>query len=108
MEKIKDPLHGVTLEMMLNFLVKHRGWEAMAERVEVRCFQHDPSIKSSLHFLRRTPWARQKVETLYLKTVREETRKNLNKSQEGASLDKCDGPDAQEKGVDDGGRKSRG
>ena len=67
--KDKDPMHGVTLEMMLNELVAHYGWEKMGEIINIRCFTHDPSIKSSLYFLRRTPWAREKVETLYAKKV---------------------------------------
>jgi uncharacterized protein (DUF2132 family) len=73
----KDPLHGVTLEMMLNQLVKHHGWEKMGEIIKIRCFTHDPSIKSSLQFLRKTPWARTKVEELYLKY----NRTVLNKTQ---------------------------
>jgi uncharacterized protein (DUF2132 family) len=60
-----DPLHGVTLEQMLNRLVDHLGWEELGSAVPVRCFNQDPSIASSLKFLRRTPWARQKVEALY-------------------------------------------
>lgn len=63
----KDPLHGVTLEMMLNRLVEHYGWEKMGQIIKIRCFHNDPSIKSSLQFLRRIPWARAKVEELYLK-----------------------------------------
>lgn len=66
----KDPLHGKTLETILNYLVEHMGWEQMAEFVDIRCFKSDPSIKSSLVFLRKTPWARKKVEDLYLKIVR--------------------------------------
>lgn len=62
----KDPLHGVTLEMMLTRLVEKYGWEEMARRIRINCFAKDPSIKSSLTFLRRTPWARKKAETLYL------------------------------------------
>jgi uncharacterized protein (DUF2132 family) len=61
----KDPLHGVTLEMILTQLVDHYGWVEMGRRIEIRCFNFDPSIKSSLQFLRRTPWARAKVEELY-------------------------------------------
>lgn len=61
-----DPLHGVTLEMMLVQLVAHYGWEVMGQHINIRCFTHDPSVKSSLQFLRRTPWARAKVEALYL------------------------------------------
>ncbi len=63
--KHKDPLHGVTLEMVLNRLVEKYGWEEMARRIRINCFAKDPSIKSSLTFLRRTPWARKKVEALY-------------------------------------------
>jgi len=63
----KDPLHGVTLEMMLNQLVEYHGWEKMGKIIDIRCFNNDPSIKSSLQFLRRTPWARTKVEELYVK-----------------------------------------
>lgn len=62
-----DPLHSVTLEMILTRLVEHHGWEKMGRIIRIRCFNHDPSIKSSLQFLRRTPWARKKVEALYLK-----------------------------------------
>jgi uncharacterized protein (DUF2132 family) len=60
-----DPLHGVTLEMMLNQLVEYYGWDVMAEQVRIRCFHFEPSVKSSLAFLRKTPWARKEVETLY-------------------------------------------
>ncbi len=60
-----DPLHGVTLEMILTQLVAHYGWAELGRRIEIRCFNFDPSIKSSLPFLRRTPWARAKVEELY-------------------------------------------
>jgi uncharacterized protein (DUF2132 family) len=63
--KPKDPLHGVTLEMILTQLVAHYGWAELGRRIEIRCFNFDPSIKSSLQFLRRTPWARAKVEELY-------------------------------------------
>ena len=66
----KDPLHGVTLEMILTWLVGHLGWEEMGRRVDIRCFNYDPSIKSSLAFLRRTPWARKKVERLYLRNFK--------------------------------------
>ncbi|MBF0483828.1 MAG: DUF2132 domain-containing protein [Candidatus Omnitrophica bacterium] len=63
-----DFLHGVTLEMILNQLVEKYGWEKLAQRIKINCFSKDPSIKSSLTFLRRTPWARAKVENLYLET----------------------------------------
>lgn len=62
----KNPLHGLTLEMMLNELVRSYGWDALGQHIEIRCFTHDPSIASSLKFLRRTPWARERVEALYL------------------------------------------
>jgi uncharacterized protein (DUF2132 family) len=63
-----NPLHGITLERMLNHLVEHYGWDGLASRIRIQCFINDPSIKSSLKFLRRTPWARAKVESLYLET----------------------------------------
>ncbi|WP_053239140.1 VF530 family DNA-binding protein [Sandaracinus amylolyticus] len=65
-ERPRDPLHGVTLAMMLERLVDELGWDAMGRAVDIRCFTHEPSIASSLKFLRRTPWARAKVEALYL------------------------------------------
>ena len=61
----KDPLEGKTLEMILNELVAHYGWKEMGRRVRINCFRSDPSIASSLKFLRRTPWARAEVEELY-------------------------------------------
>jgi len=64
---IRPALEGVTLEAMVTKLAERIGWEAMAAAVPIRCFTHDPSIKSSLKFLRRTPWARARVEELYLK-----------------------------------------
>jgi uncharacterized protein (DUF2132 family) len=70
-----DPLHGVTLEMILTQLVEHYGWEEMGKTVRIKCFTNDPSIKSSLQFLRRTPWARSKVEALYLRYKRESAKK---------------------------------
>ena len=63
----KDPLHGVTLERLLTELVEHLGWEELGERIDIRCFRYEPSIKSSLVFLRKTPWARAKVEELYVR-----------------------------------------
>lgn len=63
----RDPLHGITLEKMLVELVEKIGWEAMGRAVDIRCFTHEPSVPSSLKFLRRTPWAREKVEALYLR-----------------------------------------
>jgi uncharacterized protein (DUF2132 family) len=69
-----DPLHGVTLERMLNELVEHFGWAAMGERIPIRCFTSDPSVSSSLKFLRKTPWARGKVEEMYLGMLRKRAR----------------------------------
>ncbi|HVU34714.1 MAG TPA: VF530 family protein [Opitutaceae bacterium] len=66
----KDPLHGVTLEKLLTELVAEFGWEELARRIDIRCFRFDPSIKSSLVFLRKTPWARTKVEQLYIASRR--------------------------------------
>ncbi|NRH26517.1 VF530 family protein [Pseudomonas sp. MS19] len=66
----KNPLHGVTLEAILNQLVEQFGWDGLAQRIDIRCFKSDPSIKSSLTFLRRTPWAREKVEALYVQQQR--------------------------------------
>jgi len=62
----KDPMHGVTLEMVINHLVHVYGWEKLGQLVKIKCFSNDPSVSSSLKFLRKTPWAREKVETLYL------------------------------------------
>lgn len=64
-----NPLHGITLETIVTALVAHYGWTGLAERIPVNCFSNDPSIKSSLKFLRKTPWARDKVEALYLQTL---------------------------------------
>ncbi|HBR18270.1 MAG TPA: transporter [Deltaproteobacteria bacterium] len=65
-----NPLHGITLETILTRLVEHYGWAEMGRIITIRCFNSDPSIKSSLKFLRKTPWARKKVEDLYLKMKR--------------------------------------
>jgi uncharacterized protein (DUF2132 family) len=64
-----NPLHGMTLEAVVTQLVDHYGWEELGEIIDINCFRNDPSIKSSLKFLRRTPWARSKVEALYIKTL---------------------------------------
>lgn len=68
-EQTNNPLHGKTLEMILNHLVEQHGWEYMCERVRINCFYENPSISSSLKFLRKTPWARKKVEDLYLESI---------------------------------------
>lgn len=64
-----NPLHGITLEMMLNRLVERYGWDGLSKRIPIRCFSYNPSLKSSLKFLRRNPWAREKVEALYLSSL---------------------------------------
>jgi len=69
-----NPLHGITLEVILTQLVAHFGWPELGAQVNIRCFTTDPSIGSSLKFLRRTPWAREKVESLYLFMLREQKR----------------------------------
>jgi uncharacterized protein (DUF2132 family) len=74
MEQQKNnPLHGKTLEIILNFLVDKYGWEELGEQIAINCFRFDPSIKSSLTFLRKTPWARKKVEDLYVDTITHST-----------------------------------
>ncbi len=78
----RDPLHGVTLEAMVTALAAHFGWAGLGERVPVRCFVVDPSVASSLKFLRRTPWARAKVESLYLFMLREQRRGAPGRSDE--------------------------
>ncbi|MFZ2306202.1 MAG: VF530 family protein [Rhodoferax sp.] len=70
----RNPLHGKTLEAIVTELAAHYGWEDLGQRIPVRCFTHDPSVASSLKFLRKTPWAREKVEGLYLFMLREARR----------------------------------
>ncbi len=67
--QLNNPLHGVTLETILTQLVEQYGWAELGKRIPIKCFNENPSIKSSLKFLRQTPWARKKVEDLYLKTI---------------------------------------
>lgn len=74
-----NPLHGITLEMILTRLVEHYGWEEMGRTIDIRCFNLDPSIKSSLNFLRKTPWARKKVEDMYLRLERSLNKKTKYK-----------------------------
>lgn len=69
-EQPNNPLHGKTLEVILNELVAHYGWDELSERIPINCFRSNPSIKSSLTFLRKTPWARTKVEELYVRLLR--------------------------------------
>lgn len=68
-EQPNNPLHGMTLEKILNILVEYYGWDELSNKINIRCFYNNPSIKSSLTFLRKTPWARKKVEDLYLSTI---------------------------------------
>ena len=69
MQKHTDPLHGITLEAILVHLHKQYGWEELSQRIKINCFYENPSIKSSLTFLRKTPWARKKVEDLYVRSM---------------------------------------
>jgi uncharacterized protein (DUF2132 family) len=71
----RNPLHGLTLEAIVSALVAHYGWPGLGERIALRCFTHEPSVNSSLKFLRKTPWAREKVESLYLFMLREQRRR---------------------------------
>jgi uncharacterized protein (DUF2132 family) len=73
-EQARNPLHGKTLEAIVTELSEHFGWANLGERIPVRCFTHDPSVASSLKFLRKTPWAREKVESLYLYMLRAQRR----------------------------------
>lgn len=73
-EQPKNKLHGITLERIVTELVEYFGWEELGVQVRIRCFQEDPSVGSSLKFLRRTPWAREQVESLYLFMGREKAR----------------------------------
>ncbi|MGJ1198939.1 VF530 family DNA-binding protein [Sphingobacterium spiritivorum] len=69
-EQPNNPLHGVRLDTIIEYLVDHfEGWEGLGERIQIRCFNENPSVKSSLTFLRKTPWARQKVEELYVRII---------------------------------------
>ena len=74
-EQPRNPFHGVTLEAIVRALEAHYGWEALARKIPIRCFSHDPSVSSSLKFLRKTPWAREKVESLYLFVLRDQARR---------------------------------
>lgn len=76
MEQKNNPLHGFTLEQILNWLVEHKGWDYMADQVRINCFLKDPTIASSLKFLRRTPWARTRVETIFIYEKQKFDRKN--------------------------------
>ena len=71
-QNTNNPFQGVTLEVIVNYLVKAHGWVTLAQRIPIKCFEINPSVKSSLTFLRRTSWAREKVEDMYLETKRHE------------------------------------
>lgn len=71
-----NPLHGVTLEKVVVSLVDHYGWNELAKKININCFKSDPSVKSSLKFLRKTPWAREKVENLYIATTAQRSKKD--------------------------------
>ena len=74
-KQTNNPLHGITLEMMLKYLHKYYGWDGLYKQVPANCFKTDPSIKSSLTFLRKTPWARQRLETTYIYITRNGVKK---------------------------------
>lgn len=78
-EQPNNPLHGVTLEYILRYLVKYYGWRSLYNKIEIRCFYLDPSIKSSLKFLRQNQWARTQLEEIYLNLLDEQRRKSENK-----------------------------
>ena len=76
-----NPLHGLTLEAIVTALSSHYGWDELGQRIHIRCFVLDPSVASSLKFLRKTPWAREKVESLYLFMLREQRRAGQSQGQ---------------------------
>lgn len=78
-EQLNNPLHGVTLEKMLTELLEKKGWEDLAKKTNFNCFKKDPSVKSALKFLRKTPWAREKIECLYLSTLKKPSPWGLSK-----------------------------
>ncbi|MFA9418507.1 MAG: VF530 family DNA-binding protein [Gammaproteobacteria bacterium] len=75
-EQLNNPLHGLTLAKVVARLVEHYGWDGMAQRVDINCFKSNPSVKSSLKFLRKTQWARDKVEDLYISTFVKQSRRD--------------------------------
>ena len=74
-QQANNPLHGVKLADIIDQLVEYYGWEAMGQQIKIKCFTDDPSVKSSLKFLRKTPWARDKVEQLYLTMLKQQRKK---------------------------------
>ena len=87
LKQAKNPLHGITLEVIVTALVAHVGWDELAQRIPVNCFTHDPSIKSSLKFLRKTPWARDKVENLYAFMLRDLMLKDTARASNSAIIE---------------------
>jgi uncharacterized protein (DUF2132 family) len=81
---MNDPLHGITLKALLEALVERHGWEELGRQVPIQCFRNDPSLSSSLKFLRKTPWARAKVERLYLRDLRQAERKRQRNQRRAA------------------------
>ena len=79
-QQTNNPLHGKTLEHIVNSLVEHYGWKDLGKRINIRCFNNDPSVKSSLKFLRKTPWARTEVEELYIEIQKTHNWKKLQKA----------------------------
>ena len=75
-QQANNPLHGVTLEQIVNSLVDHYGWDELGKRIDIRCFTSNPSVQSSLKFLRKTPWARKKVENLFVARQKSERKKS--------------------------------
>jgi uncharacterized protein (DUF2132 family) len=75
-EQPKNPLHGITLEQIVTSLFEHYGWDELGRRIKIKCFKSNPSVQSSLKFLRKTPWARQKVEDLYIATQHIDTQQS--------------------------------
>ena len=99
-----NPLHGITLKAILEDLVERRGFEDLAAQINIRCFANDPSIRSSLRFLRKTEWARQKVEALYLKDKRDLERRqqrNRDRAARRAHAAECAGEGAGDEGDDE-------
>ncbi len=76
-----NPLHGITLERIVTELAEHYGWEELGSRIRINCFNDNPSVKSSLTFLRKTPWAREKVEQLYIRMAEKQAKKQASRKQ---------------------------
>jgi len=94
----QDPLHGITLKMVVTRLEQKYGWQELSRRITIKCFSHEPSISSSLKFLRKTPWARAKVEALYLQNKWPEDRVTRKPDAEANSSEKRDSTETNKKG----------